>query len=87
MAPSLAIQFESLLRKHRVEKVDLVQIDTEGYDYAVIKMIDLKKWKPAIINYEHRHLSREEREMCWRYLVDAGYSLYVHGADTAACLP
>lgn len=47
------ISFEELIDKHSIRKIDLLQIDTEGYDSEILKMIDFGKVKPTIISFEH----------------------------------
>jgi FkbM family methyltransferase len=47
------ISFAQLLDDYRVEKIDLMQIDTEGYDGEVILGIDFNYIKPKIIHFEH----------------------------------
>ena len=54
------LPLSTLLQKHHVKRIDLLQIDTEGYDFEIIKMIDFRACAPAIIHYEHRHLSWQE---------------------------
>ena len=76
--------FESLLNKHGVRSIDLLQIDTEGFDYEVIKMADLRKFMPTLINYEHEHLSDGDQLGCWRDLRALGYRLFTHGSDICA---
>ncbi len=49
-----------LLEKHQIETLDFLHIDTEGYDWKILKQLDLGRWKPRVILYEHKHLSREE---------------------------
>ena len=64
-----------LLAKHGTDRIDLLQIDAEGYDFEVIKMID---WQaaPAIINYETVNLSVPDRQSCWALLREKGYDLF-----------
>ena len=76
--------FEAVLNKYRVCRIDLLQIDTEGFDYEVIKMANLSKFRPALINYEHDHLSDGDRLECWRDLRAFGYRLFTHGGNTCA---
>lgn len=76
--------FEAVLNKYRVRRIDLLQIDTEGFDYEVIKMANLSKFRPALINYEHEHLSDGDRLECWRDLRAFGYRLFTHGGNTCA---
>ena len=49
-----------LLEKNGVGNFDFLHIDTEGYDWKILKQLDLKRWKPRVILFEHKHLSREE---------------------------
>jgi FkbM family methyltransferase len=78
------LTFESLCRKHGVEQIDLVHIDTEGYDYEVIKLIDLDRWRPAVLLYEHKHLSSDDRLACADHLERSGYAALSDDTDTLA---
>jgi FkbM family methyltransferase len=76
------LTFESLCEAHCIRKIDLVQIDTEGYDYEVVKQIDLEKHQPAIVLYEHYHLQPGEREACELHLENHGYRSISNFFDT-----
>jgi FkbM family methyltransferase len=78
--------FTSLLSKHDVQRYDLLQIDTEGFDFEVIKLANLERVRPTLINYEHEHLSHDDQVRCWRYLMTLGYRVFTHGGDSAAYL-
>jgi FkbM family methyltransferase len=78
------LTFESLCRGQGIERVDLVQIDTEGYDYEVIRQIDLDKVRPAFILFEHYHLRSDERDACQSYLESHGYRSISNFMDTVA---
>jgi len=67
------LSFRSLLGKHGLEHLDLLQIDTEGFDYEIIKMIDFSATKPTIIHFEHGFLSGPQQYECFRYLNNQGY--------------
>jgi hypothetical protein len=58
------ITLDSLLKKHRVERLDLLAIDTEGHDFEVIKQVDFARLRPQVITYEHKHLSKVDRRDC-----------------------
>ena len=77
-----ALTFESLLARHGVERVDLILIDTEGYDWEIIRHLDLARHKPRLLVYEHYHLSREDRAACRAYVEAAGYETIEEGFDT-----
>jgi FkbM family methyltransferase len=80
------VPVEALLKKHNVTEVDILQIDTEGFDYEVIKMFDLSKLKPFIISYESILLSAADRRSCEELLSSHGYRLAVGDIDTIAVL-
>ncbi|HLA84531.1 MAG TPA: FkbM family methyltransferase [Thermoguttaceae bacterium] len=42
-----------LLDNHRLPRIDLLQIDTEGYDAEIIRGMDFGAVKPAIVRFEH----------------------------------
>jgi FkbM family methyltransferase len=78
------LTFSDLVRKHDVTHVDIVVIDTEGYDYEIIKLIDLAAFRPEIVMFEHKHLSADDYRACGTLLRSHGYSLYASGSDTMA---
>ena len=80
------LTFSSLMEKHNVSKIDLLQIDTEGYDYEIIKTINFKKYSPRILNYESAHLNSKDRTECENYLKNLGYKLLRDKGDTCAIL-
>jgi FkbM family methyltransferase len=84
--PLPALTFQTLLEKHQVRQVDLLVIDTLGYDFEIIKMIPFNQIKPAIINFEHSLLPLEDQRECFEYLAKLGYSLIQVSVDTIAYL-
>ena len=56
------ITLMELTSQYDVGRLDLLQIDTEGFDYEIIKMIDFNILKPNIIRYEYKHLTRREND-------------------------
>ena len=66
---------------------DIVVIDTEGYDFEVIKLLDVGLRQPRIILYESKHLVPRDRDACIDLLRAAGYRLAVLAVDTVAYLP
>lgn len=75
---------ETLMRKHGLGRVDLLQIDAEGSDGEILKSCDIGRLRPTIIHYEHVHLEEEEREQCWELLVREGYRFCHTPTDTLA---
>ena len=80
------LTFNSLMEKHKIKKIDLLQIDTEGYDYEIIKTINFSKYSPKIINYESAHLNSKDRDECEKHLINLGYRLLRDKGDTCAII-
>jgi FkbM family methyltransferase len=77
------LTFQSLCDRHGVDRVDLLVIDTEGYDWRILSSIDLDtRRRPRLIVYEHYHLSAEERAAAADYLRAQGYETMEEGFDT-----
>ena len=76
------MRLDSLCRKHGVERVDLLIVDTEGYDYEILKQLEQSPLRPRVIGYEHALLVEREREECKRMLRDLGYELLEESFDT-----
>lgn len=74
----------SLLDKHHFEPVEILQIDTEGYDWEVLKMCLDSDVIPAVVNYEYIHLSLESQAECRKRLSTLGYTFLNIGKDTLA---
>ncbi len=78
------VSLSGLLREHTVGKINMIQIDCEGYDYEIVKMIDFTKFTPDIINLESGHLKDEDRTECEKLFERQGYKWFRHGIDTCA---
>jgi FkbM family methyltransferase len=79
--------FETALDAAGMETVDVLQIDAEGYDLELLKLFDIPRREPIIVNFEHAHLSRSDRVSAVDLLVAAGYQVTISDgipADTLA---
>jgi FkbM family methyltransferase len=76
------ITFEELCRRNEVESLDILQIDTEGYDFEIIKMIDFERLAPTLLIYEHHHFDEETDRECRQFLRGKCYDLFKEGMDT-----
>lgn len=81
------LTLKQLVDEHRVTRLDLLQIDTEGYDFEIIKMIEPTGLRPSLIHFEHKHLSDANRMACIQHLEARGYRLLLDRVNTAAFLP
>ncbi|MDP4201304.1 MAG: FkbM family methyltransferase [Bacteroidota bacterium] len=64
--------------------IDLLQIDTEGFDFEIIKLIEFKKYHPKIIKYEYIHLTSQEQHDSITLLKHQGYICFSEGNDMLA---
>lgn len=78
------IPLETLLTKHNVSAIDMLQIDTEGYDYKVLSQVDFSRYKPLVINMEFVHLTDEEKMSTYALLNEQGYAYRTHHLDILA---
>ena len=72
---------EIVLQDYKKKIVDLLQIDVEGFDYEVLKMLDFKTIKPSIIKYEYVNLCNEDKASSRKFLKQNGYYLFLVGDD------
>lgn len=78
------LTFESLLKKHQIDKFDIVKIDAEGHDYKIFKQIDLNKYKPKVIRIEWISLSDSEQRELIELFDSVGYRYQVLEQDICA---
>lgn len=64
--------------------IDLLVVDTEGYDYEILRQLDFRQQRPVLIIYEHHHFSPATRRDCLSMLGAAGYRMFEEGLDTWA---
>ncbi|MCH2146135.1 MAG: FkbM family methyltransferase [Phycisphaerales bacterium] len=76
-----------------LDHIDLLHIDTEGYDFEIIKTIDFELHSPSAILYESACLNRFYKDegakaAARAYLDEKGYDCYEYGRtlDTLAIL-
>jgi hypothetical protein len=61
-----------------------LQIDTEGFDAEVIRMIDFKRFHPALIKFEQESLEGRDLVAIGSLLRNRGYRLHAAGPDAIA---
>lgn len=77
------INLEGLLTKHRIEKIDILHIDVEGYDWEILQQLDLSVYQPKFILYEVTHLSKKARVASFDFL-GGRYDSFRHKGDVLA---
>jgi FkbM family methyltransferase len=82
-----AVTFETLLDRYGLSRLDLLQIDCEGYDAELIKMFPFERLVPHFINFESLHLSPAQKAELKETLGKLGYICHEIGHDTFCELP
>lgn len=81
-----AINVKTLIKKYTEGKVDMIFIDTEGYDFEILKQFDLGTLIPSVVYYEHKHLSLADKNKSWTMLTEQGYKIEHDRLNTFAYL-
>lgn len=79
------VTISDLFEEARGRRVDLLQIDAEGYDFEIIKGIDFARHRPEIIHFEHGHFDEATLRECLELLIENGYAVAMEERDTTAC--
>jgi FkbM family methyltransferase len=83
--PALTVQ--SLLAKHRLGRVDLFCVDTEGHDYQIVTQILALPDTPDLIIVEHAHMTAGQRRDLDAAFAAKGLSVAHGDGDTVAFRP
>jgi hypothetical protein len=78
------VRLDTLLERYGIECVDAVCIGTEGYDESVLAQLDLSRFRPKAVIYDHKHLSAEARTRARTRLTAAGYVTRRYDENTLA---
>ncbi len=76
------VSMENLFTNRQVRKVDVLQIDTEGSDYKVLRQFDFQRYRPQVVIYEHRHLPEDQKVAARDLLQANGYEIKDYQFDT-----
>jgi FkbM family methyltransferase len=75
------MSFPTLLLKTNGQTVDVLKIDTEGYDLEILKSINLSHLSPKLILAEHANLSRQGQIEMADILLNHGYRVTMTSLD------
>jgi FkbM family methyltransferase len=75
---------DTLLNRFQINKIDLIQIDAEGYDLEVIRIFDIINTKPGAIIFENVGLEAGEYESFLLDLKAKSYKTRKFGPNTLA---
>ena len=73
-----------VMTRNNIERIDLLHIDAEGFDYQVLCQFDFVKYSPTVVLIEHLHMSHEQRMEVAEILKGNNYSIQNVGHDFLA---
>ena len=79
-----AVQWEDVLQTAGADAPDIIVLDTEGHDAALIQALDFTRHAPHVLHFEHSHCSRAERLQTYDRLMAHGYDFVSADHDTTA---
>lgn len=77
-----SIRLDTYCEKFKINKINFLKIDTEGYDYFVLKSLDWSKFTPEIIECEFEDKKTKDKlKYCWKdmaeFLSNKGYKIII----------
>ena len=66
---------DALLSRHNIQKIDLLHIDCEGFDYVILRQFDFTTLRPRIVLFEQKHLTPKDRQAAKMMMELAGYKV------------
>ena len=84
------VSFADFIKSNAIDKLDLLLLDTEGYDFQILMSIDFTHIKPRMIRFEHgvrnKVMSPENFMAVCSHLNSFGYQIIAESYDATAYL-
>ena len=78
---------KELLRLTSWDSVDVIIIDTEGYDYEIVKTLPSLQAQPFLLVFEHINLQQDDKLASIKFVQDMGYSVIWMETDIVCWVP
>jgi FkbM family methyltransferase len=82
--PVRCTTFARALTDHAIGSLDLLQIDTEGHDWAILQTFPIERLQPLVINFEYYNLQEAEVGEALAWLRRHGYAYGMDHKDVTA---
>ena len=79
--PVECLAVNALLSRNNIQKIDLLHIDAEGFDYVILRQFDFTTFHPRIVLFEHINLTNQDRRAAKTMMEFAGYKVQEMEAD------
>lgn len=74
------LSLDALFAQANVTALDVLHVDTEGWDWKILSQLDLNRWTPVFILFEHIHLSPADQAEA-RARLSPSYDIEPWGTD------
>lgn len=78
------VTIDGIVNSYNLHPLDLIQIDAEGFDYEIIKMIEKSNLWPKILRFEIEHLNNTMLEEIFILLKQNNYNYFKEDLDLVA---
>ena len=78
------LTLKSLIEKHSIEKIDFIQIDTEGYDFEIFMQLKEAQLFPELLKIEIAHITYTKAVWMRWFLEQHGYKTFIDNYDLIA---
>ena len=75
------LPFDKILAELPGDRLDILQIDTEGADGYILSLFPFDRIRPAIVHFEIKHLDKAAQEVALNLLVHHRYRLARSGGE------
>ena len=81
------LSMEELLRRYAITDIRVLMIDTEGFDFTVLKQLPFHdpNFRPNVLVYEHRHLSDNDKAAAQALLRAQCYMVFAEPDENTFC--
>ena len=74
-----SITLATLMERHAIDKLDVLQIDVEGLDWQILQTLDFSRLRPTLIQIESGQMPRGQITEAVHALNGHGYDVYFGG--------
>lgn len=75
---------EDFVKKYKIQRIDLLQIDCEGYDFEILEDFWELEFRPRVLKVEKVYFTEEQFKKIYDMLSNAGYEHQIVGDDIVA---
>lgn len=75
-----SMTWDNFVATYDINRIDLLLLDCEGYEFNILKQINFDYIKPSVIRYEYYWI--ENKQACDEHLLNQGYNIGLCSFDS-----